>query len=109
MAHIDTPKGDLDSSQGYLSLPNEIVITNDNIYKFGTTELYPNFVDSNGIIQTNSAHEYRECSNKGYCNRLSGQCICFDGYEGSACQYLSCPGSNGLMCNGHGICETAKE
>merc|ERR1719159_720405 len=31
---------------------------------------------------TNSAHYYAECSNKGVCDRKTGECKCFDGYEG---------------------------
>ncbi len=32
------------------------------------------------------AHFYRECSNKGVCNRDSGMCSCFPGYGGGACE-----------------------
>lgn len=33
---------------------------------------------------------YVECSNKGSCNRNTGKCKCFDGFEGIACQRLKC-------------------
>jgi hypothetical protein len=46
------------------------------------------------------AHAYAECSNRGLCSRKSGDCECFDGYEGSACQRTTCPNE----CNGHGTC-----
>merc|ERR1719199_1140336 len=46
-----------------------------------------------------------ECSNKGICDRKSGTCDCFDGYEGTACVRASCPND----CSGHGTCETIKE
>lgn len=43
---------------------------------------------------------YLECSGKGKCDRDTGICQCYSGYEGTACQRMSCP--NG--CSGHGIC-----
>eukprot|EP00941_MAST-03F_sp_MAST-3F-sp1_P001949 g1949.t1 len=46
------------------------------------------------------AHFYRECSNKGTCNRQSGQCECYAGYEGEGCSRTTCPND----CSGHGTC-----
>ena len=43
-----------------------------------------------------------ECSDAGMCDRSSGECQCFDGYEGSACQRTSCPNE----CSGHGVCQS---
>lgn len=61
----------------------------------------------------------------GTCDRTTGECICINGFEGSACDRLSCPGSSqtwgdgeddggdaggeisaGSSCSGHGQCIT---
>ena len=48
-------------------------------------------VDTADVLSTNTAHGYAECSNKGLCDRGSGNCECLPGYEGAACQRASCP------------------
>jgi hypothetical protein len=109
LAHVDTPKGDLDASSGKLTGPEKQVIVNSEVYPYGTTEQFPNMVDSNGNVLANSAHYYQECSNKGICDRAAGTCECFPGYEGSACQRASCPSNEEGVCSGHGTCQSIKE
>jgi len=123
LAHVDTPKGDLDSS-GAVELPasstagtNIISVENSFMYPYGTTEKYPDTRDARSIgsktvttanYLTETAHFPMECSNKGLCDRSTGTCGCFPGYSGSACQYASCPTSSTGVCSGHGVCMDAK-
>mmetsp|Transcript_20704 Transcript_20704/g.44763 ORF Transcript_20704/g.44763 Transcript_20704/m.44763 type:complete len:224 (-) Transcript_20704:114-785(-) len=52
----------------------------------------------------NDAHPHAECSNKGTCDRNSGECVCFENYDGKACERTLCPND----CSGRGICLTQK-
>jgi len=55
--------------------------------------------------QQDEGHFYMECSGKGDCNRVTGECQCYPGYTGSACQRTTCPSD----CSGHGLCRTLRE
>jgi len=107
LAHVDTPKGDLDMS-GDISGPDLTVAENSFNYPYGTPEQFPQGRDSDLREVMNSAHYYMECSNKGSCNRDSGECECFAGYDGAACQRASCPGYPDV-CSGHGVCKSIRQ
>merc|ERR1711918_311302 len=63
----------------------------------------------------NGAHAKVECSMKGMCDRKTGECKCFEGYDGKACERTVCPsGSDVLLgkgnnfgrdCSGRGLCD----
>jgi len=89
LAHVVTSKGDLDSSLS-IGSSSTVVITDSTVYPFGATEGYPQMADTAGTIYPNTRHEKAECSNKGLCDRKFGECLCYAGYEGSACQRASC-------------------
>ena len=60
----------------------------------------------------NLAHVYEqaECSDMGVCNRETGECVCAEGFTGSSCNRMTCPGEvegvdgSVAMCSGHGQC-----
>lgn len=108
---VDSPKGDLDGS-GTIDGPDDLVAVNSFVYPYGTSETYPNFYDSRGRVVTQSGHAYAECSNAGACNRKTGVCECHEGFEGVACQRLTCPTYPGYygsrVCSGHGQCRTVQ-
>ena len=54
------------------------------------------------------AHAEAECSNQGMCDRKSGLCVCFPGFQGDACQRLMCASVNADECSGHGACVSMK-
>jgi hypothetical protein len=53
---------------------------------------------------TNNGHGLMECSNAGTCDRSKGECSCFDGFRGLACERKECPVFNSVICAGHGTC-----
>jgi len=121
----DTPRGDL-NSDGVVKGPGTnnagnacaagtascdyTTVEKDQIWgQEGTTEAFPPFKTAEGLVVANAGHAYAECSSKGLCDRETGTCECFPGYEGSGCQYNTCPETDGQMCSGHGVCNSALE
>ncbi len=50
-------------------------------------EMFPtNAEEGLFAAQQDEAHFYMECSGKGDCDRSTGECKCYVGYTGSACQ-----------------------
>jgi hypothetical protein len=105
LAHVDTPLGDLVASSGVLTSVTETVVVGDNMYPKGTQEQFPQTIDSGNTALTETAHYYQECSNKGLCDRKTGECDCFENYDGIACERTICPSN----CNNRGICYTEKQ
>lgn len=59
---------------------------------------------SDSATANDSAHNLAECSNRGKCDRNTGQCSCETMFEGSACKRLACPND----CSGRDRCLSAK-
>lgn len=57
-------------------------------------------------VADNEAHQVVECSNRGKCDRVTGECACSEGFTGTACERIDCPGlaTDGTKCSGHGQC-----
>jgi hypothetical protein len=80
-AFVDTPAGDL-NHDGQIS-PGGYVEVNGQV----NYEMFPTDADKGGFAaQTDEAHFYAECSGKGSCDRALGECVCYAGFTGAACQ-----------------------
>lgn len=96
-AHVDTPRGDINMDQDRRT--SGWILANSQQHPAQTYEYF------NPSAKTGEAHFYLECSNKGICDRSTGLCQCFDGYEGNGCRRTVCPSK----CGGHGTCESIRE
>lgn len=59
------------------------------------------------VTEDNIAHAIAECSNRGFCNSITGECSCQTGFSGTACEKLNCPGEN--ECSNQGTCFSTGE
>ena len=53
-------------------------------------EMFPTDASKGYAAANNEGHFYKECSGTGTCDRTLGQCTCFAGYTGAACQRSEC-------------------
>lgn len=56
------------------------------------------------LSNNNDAHPWVECSDRGHCNRDTGECECARGFEGMACQRNTCFND----CSNRGVCTPQK-
>jgi hypothetical protein len=112
-AFVDSPTGDLngdgahDPHRAFFPADNVEVHGISNIVG-GRSELYDHhygYARTDRDDDWDEAHFYRECSNKGVCDRSTGLCDCFPGYWGEGCSRTVCPQD----CNGHGLCRTISD
>jgi hypothetical protein len=112
-AFVDSPVGDLngDGEHGparYFDPRLNTKVFGIDFVGGGQSELYSHnygYARSSRTEAHDEAHFYRECANKGTCDRTTGQCSCFPGYEGEGCSRTACPNN----CNGHGRCRTISD
>lgn len=109
LAFVDTPRGDLNHN-GQLDYTTDAGGLSKVQWSSSLEyEAFPRpYTASNTDPITaaeGEAHFYSECSGRGQCNRGSGECECFPGFTGSACQRTSCPND----CSGNGVCRTSRE
>jgi len=112
-AFVDTPVGDLngDGEHGparYFDPRLNTKVFGIDFVGGGQSEMYSHnygYARKDRKDEHDEAHFYRECANKGTCDRTTGTCNCFPGYEGEGCTRTSCPNN----CNGHGRCRTVAD
>jgi hypothetical protein len=96
----------IDSGLGDINANNKIDTDQQIYYQYANGLQGEQYDVSYGLARADNvdswdeAHFYRECSNKGVCDRSTGQCQCFPGFEGAGCRRVACPND----CSGHGQC-----
>lgn len=124
-AFIDLPQGDLThdnrldsggADSTATTQPNGILsgsALNPNFRPQGFWERHPSQLYGSAdqvatltmAVREDEGHFMSECAGVGLCDRSSGQCSCFPGFGGTACNRTVCPSD----CSGHGICRSVAE
>lgn len=126
LAWADTPRGDFDHDNSLRNGGNDYTLagygnrpagTIDNtaitpmwrpegIWERHPSQLYGTVDDFNVAgnmpmyVRKQEGHFYMPCSNNGICDETRGICVCFEGFEGAACNRTSCYND----CSNHGRC-----
>ena len=86
-AYSATQLSAFDVSEYWPTLQGYVSSANSPYYKADGTGLNPALVQGGGWAAAgDEAHFYAECSGKGACDRKSGACYCYAGFDGAACQ-----------------------
>ena len=77
--------------EGYGS-PTDMIMIGKNIRKDCSERVCPSGKAIADIPKSSTkAHSMAECSNRGICDRKSGECKCFHPFTGFACERMTCP------------------
>lgn len=96
---IDSPLGDLNADQT-IDTDQQVHFHHSNAPVGEQYDPHYGLARDDNTAEWDEGHFYRECSNKGTCNRATGECECFPGFEGAGCTRQVCPDD----CSGHGQC-----
>ena len=106
-AWVATPKGDLNfdgNRRAYTVYNTDSKISTGTTASTLITQELPggDWESWPAYGRAGEAHFYMECANRGLCDRETGLCECFPGYEGYACNRMACPND----CSGKGVCQS---
>ena len=72
--------------------PEDLILTGKSIRKDCSERVCPSGKAIADIPKSSiKAHDMAECSNRGICDRSSGECKCFHPFAGFACGRMTCP------------------